>query len=71
MKKFEIFKAGRKTFITIGKAQADKETAITIANNHFKVKRELLEVECGRIKGNILIFDKDGSYWVISRRAKG
>lgn len=70
MKKFEVFKAGRKTFITVGKAQGNKETAITIANNHFKVKRDLLEVDCGRIKGNVLIFDPDGSYWVVSRREK-
>ena len=70
MKKFEIFKAGRKTFIAVSKAQGDKETAISIANNHFKIKREMLEVDSGRIKGKVLFFDEDGAYWVVSRREK-
>lgn len=69
----EIFKSGRRTFVTVFKTEANKAEAVKIANKHFKVKLENLEVENGFVEGDDLtIFypfqKKKSNVWVVSKR---
>lgn len=65
----EIFKSGRKSFVTVDKIDATKSEAIKIANRFFKEKIERLEVTSGTIKGETLHIGK-GNVWVVSRRER-
>ena len=68
------FKANRKTYIAIAKANnlnkaVKKSEAIRNANKHFKTKLEALEIVSGQIdKDGILYIGVRGNYWVVYRR---
>ena len=68
MKKFEIYKAGHRSFVAVAKANGNKTKAVSIANEHFKTRVERLDVTQGAIKGNTLFLDEDGAYWVVFRK---
>lgn len=65
MSKYTVFKAGKKTFVAVAKANGDKEKAKSIANQHFKRSKFHLDVTEGIIKGNTLFIDQSGAYWVV------
>ena len=65
MSKYTVFKAGKKTFVAVAKANGDKEKAKSIANQHFKRSTDKLDVTEGIIKGNTLFIDQSGAYWVV------
>ena len=64
----EIFKAGRRIYIAIPKAYTSAETALKKANEHFKVRKDELEVVTGMIRRGILYVGKTGTYWVVRRK---
>lgn len=68
-----IFKGNGKTYFVIAKADktnkaVKKSDAIRIANKHFKVKLEALEIVSGVVKGDDLFIGFRGDYWVVYRR---
>lgn len=70
MMKYEVYKTetGR-TYVAVSK-KFDKETAIKIANEHFKVKKSDLICEVGRTLGDedLIVPHKTGDVWAISRK---
>ena len=70
MRRYTVFKAGKRTFVAVAKANGNKDKAISIANQHFKRSREFLDVTEGIIKGNTLFLDQAGAYWVVFRKEK-
>ena len=62
-----IFKGNKRTYFTVEKTYT-KEQALRIANKHFKVRLDSLEIQSGKIKGDTLEFGCRGNVWVISRR---
>ena len=68
-----IFKGNGKTYFVLNKTDktnkaVKKSEAIRIANKHFKVKLEALEVVSGVVKGDDLFIGFRGDYWVVYRR---
>lgn len=70
----EIYKLGRKAFVALPMKSYTAEKAISKANEHFKVKRELLEIHEGRTSGGGLWIDGfknlKNNVWVVTRREK-
>ena len=67
--KYEVYKTetGR-TYVAVSK-KVDKETALKIANEHFKTRKADLIIEVGRTLGDDLVVPhKTGDVWAISRK---
>ena len=68
--KYVIYKteSGR-TYVAVSK-MFDKETAIKIANEHFKTRKSDLICEVGRTLGDedLVVPHKTGNVWAISRK---
>lgn len=65
----EIFKNGTKAYVAIYKTEASSAEALTIANKHFKTRKDDLEIQSGTIKGDTLTIGK-GKVWVVSRKER-
>ena len=71
-----LYRGNGKTYFAIpknrpngGKKPITKNEAIRIANKHFKVKLEALEVVSGKIDDNgTLLVGSRGDWWVVYRR---
>lgn len=58
-----------RTYIAVAKENCSKEEAIKVANRHFKIKKNLLEVQSGKLnKDNDLEIGVRGDLWVVSRK---
>lgn len=66
--KYEVYKNGNKSVVAIPKSFTE-EQALTIANEHFKVKKSDLFIETGRTLGDeeLIYPKKTGDVWVIGR----
>lgn len=68
--KYEVYKTetGR-TYVAVSR-KVDKETALKIANEHFKTKKADLNIEVGRTLGedDLIVPNKTGNVWAISRK---
>jgi len=68
--KYEVYKTDTgRTYVAVSK-KVDKETAIKIANEHFKTRKADLNIEIGRTLGDedLVVPHKTGDVWAISRK---
>lgn len=64
----DIFKAGGTAYVVIPK-EVSKETALNEANKYFKESKESLNIWIGYAKGeNLIIKQRGGNVWVVSRK---
>lgn len=68
--KYEVYKTDTgRTYVAVSK-KVDKETALKIANEHFKTRKADLIIEVGRTLGDedLVVPHKTGDVWAISRK---
>ena len=68
--KYVIYKTeSGKTYVAVSK-MFDKETAIKIANEHFKTRKSDLICEVGRTLGDedLVVPHRTGDVWAVSRK---
>ena len=66
----EIFKNVRRSYVAISR-DFEKKTALAMANDYFKAKKDDLEIGIGNVQGDELtIRQRGGNVWVISRKEK-
>jgi hypothetical protein len=66
----EIFKNGRHGYVAISR-EFQKSTALAMANDYFKARKDALEIGIGNVEGDELtIRQRGGNVWVISRKEK-
>lgn len=67
--KYEVFRTDDKRSVVAISSNYSQEQALTIANEHFKVKKSDLFIQKGRTLGDdqIVFPNKPGDVWVIGR----
>lgn len=67
--KYEVYRTDEKRSVVVISKSFTQEQALTIANEHFKVRKSDLFIETGRTLGDdqIVFPNKTGDVWVIGR----
>lgn len=68
--KYEVYRTDSNRSIVAIDKKYSKEEALRIANEHFKVKLDALQIETGRTLGeeDLIFPKKTGDVWVVFRR---
>lgn len=68
--KYEVYRTDSNRSVVAIDKKFSKEEALRIANEHFKVKLDTLEIQIGRTLGeeDLIFPKKTGDVWVVFRR---